>query len=73
MVPDSWEGPETYRIVRLDAVRALRISTRYDGRTGEDRPSGKVKIPPDTVGEGWTPLPVEAVRRRYGACEPEAR
>jgi hypothetical protein len=70
MVPDSWEQPERYRIVRLDAVGALRVSTRYDGLPGEDGRPRATSVPPDTVGEGWTPLPIDAVRRRYAGCEP---
>ena len=70
MVPDSWDAPEGYIIVRIDSISALVVSDRYDGRTGEDGRLRATRVPPDTVGEGWTPVPIEALRRRYGGCEP---
>ena len=69
-VPDSWADPQMYRLVRLDSISALAVSDRYDGRPGADGRPRRVTTPPDTVGEGWTPVPVEALRRRYGGCEP---
>jgi hypothetical protein len=69
MVPDDWTAPNRFRVVRIDSVRELRISTRYDGLPGDDGRRRTVKLPPDTVGEGWTSLPLRALRARYGACD----
>lgn len=70
MVPDRWDSASSFRIVRIDSLRELRISTRYDGRTGADGLRRTVKLPLDSAGEAWTALPAEAVRARYGGCEP---
>lgn len=70
MVPDSWSAAERFDVVRIGDVRALRVSTRYDGRPGDDGAPRITPIPPDTAGEGWRELPIDAVRERYGACEP---
>jgi hypothetical protein len=68
MVPDDWVSPSRFRVVRIDSVEALRVSTRYDGLTGEDGRRRTVKFPPDTTGEGWASLNVRALQARYGAC-----
>lgn len=70
MVPDSWDTANSFRVVRIDSLRELRISTRYDGRTGDDGRRRVVKLPLDSAGEGWTRVPASAVRARYGGCEP---
>lgn len=70
MVPASWDTAASFRIVRLDSVQGLRISTRYDGRTGTDGERRTVKLPPDTAGEEWTAVSAEAIRTRHGGCEP---
>lgn len=70
MVPGSWEAADRFDIVRIGDVRALRISTRYDGLPGDDGAPRITPIPPDTAGEEWRTLPLEAVQARYGACEP---
>lgn len=69
-VPWSWDSDESFRLVRIDSLRALRVSTRYDGRMGPDSIPRTAEMPPDTVGEEWTELPMDAVRARYGGCEP---
>ena len=70
MVPNSWAAAERFDVVRIGDVHALRISTRYDGRPGDDGAPRITPIPPDTAGEGWRTLPLDAVQARYGACEP---
>lgn len=70
MVPDSWENANSFRVVRIDSLLALRISTRFDGLAGDDGRRRTVKLPLDSVGERWTAVPVNAVRARYGGCEP---
>ena len=69
MVPDDWTTPNRFRVVRIDSVQGLRISTRYDGLTGDDGRVRNVTLPPDTVGEGWTSLPLRPLQARYGACD----
>lgn len=63
MVPGSWEAADRFDVVRIDDVRALRISTRYDGAPRV------APMPPDTAGEEWRALPLEAVRDRYADCD----
>lgn len=70
MVPDSWESANGFRIVRIDSLLQLRVSTRYDGRAGADGRRRTVRLPLDSAGEAWTTMPVQAVRARYGGCEP---
>lgn len=70
MVPDSWDSAVSFAVVRIDSLRELRISTRYDGRPATDGTRRTVKLPLDSAGEAWTTLPVKAVRARYGGCEP---
>lgn len=70
MVPDSWEQANSFRVVRIDSLQELRISTRYDGRTGTDGRRRIVKLPLDSAGEAWTEVAAGALRARYGNCEP---
>lgn len=70
MVPDSWESANSFRVVRIDSLHQLRVSTRYDGRTGDDGRRRVVKLPLDSAGESWTEVPASALRVRYGGCEP---
>ncbi|WP_420127742.1 hypothetical protein [Longimicrobium sp.] len=70
MVPDSWDSASGFRVVRIDSLRELRVSTRFDGLAGEDGRRRTVKLPLDSAGEAWTTLPVKAVRARYGGCAP---
>lgn len=69
LVPLSWDSMVGFTIVRIDSVRAIRVSTRYDGAlVGDER--RRAPFPPDTIGETWRELPAAAVRARYGSCEP---
>jgi hypothetical protein len=70
MVPDRWDTAVSFAVVRIDSLRELRVSTRFDGLTGEDGRRRTVKLPLDSAGEAWTTLPVKAVRARYGGCQP---
>lgn len=70
MVPDDWDSASSFRVVRIDSLRELRISTRFDGLTGDDGRRRTVKLPLDSAGEAWTTLPVDELRERYGRCEP---
>jgi hypothetical protein len=72
MVPDSWESANSFRVVRIDSVHELRVSTRFDGATGDDGKRRVVKLPLDSAGERWTAVSAKALRARYGGCEPGA-
>lgn len=54
MVPDQMPNPRRFEVVPVDSLTEL-----------------EVKRPADAPGEeGWVPVSVAAVRKRYGSCRP---
>ena len=65
MVPQQLPAPVRLRPVRLEDISQLQVSRRYDGGGSPPR----LWVPgADTTGEGWRPMPIQALRARYTGC-----
>jgi hypothetical protein len=68
MIPDSWDAPQQFEIVRIDSITAIRVRS--------PRPKGEAPRGNDSSAASsasrWDEVPMRAVRARYGGCEPGA-
>jgi hypothetical protein len=65
MIPDSWEAPQQFEVVRIDSITGLRV--RIPGQKGEAR---RVDSSAASSAATWDEVSMRAVHARYGGCVP---
>ena len=70
MVGEPPDRPVRLRVVDFAEVTKMLVSDRYDGLPGPDGSPRKPGPAPDTAGERWRKVDLDALRKKQGDCLP---